>query len=441
MLLLWLPLQRQAILDRFDRHDGDAWFQLHQVPPVDLQLFPTTRPVTNNPHATVIPGTSGAPAAEASLRQWLQRWGVNAKYPSDPELSSMSLPLLVFYYRWHEYLYGCHRNRRNRPLSPWCDNDRDEYLRLHPSCVMGSKNSSAPVPLFDERLPSTPPPMASLGKQFRFSDGNSDEEEGSEPGDDSDDDEDVVIPAPNAFLEDNDNDSVNNNDSRPSSSTSILHGMGKGLFRCAADHVAPTVPPVADAEVINQQPIVDPATVVGAASASAATTTTIVFPLESTEIDEYRRAEHPEFHNECAKWFRRIIQGRHAPNAFLSNAKAINIKNLAAYLYLRHLSEQAEYYVVPPGLVGSGAWYLSLTEEEQQKLIPFLTDVLKLNRPGDELYVTKVVAPKKNDIPNATSASCHTYYVFYQHYGIGQIESVPVDLITCVCVCVEGILQ
>jgi hypothetical protein len=130
--------------------------------------------------------------------------------------------------------------------------------------------------------------MASLGKQFRFSDGNSDEEEGSEPGDDSDDDEDVDIPAPNAFLEDNDNDSVNNNDSRPSSSTSILHGMGKGLFRRAADPVAPTVPPVADAEVINQQPIVDPATVVGAASASAATTTTIVFPLESTEIDEYR---------------------------------------------------------------------------------------------------------------------------------------------------------
>jgi hypothetical protein len=174
--------------------------------------------------------------------------------------------------------------------------------------------------------------------------------------------------------------------------TSILQGMGKGLARRAADHVAPTVPPVVDADVNNEQPIVDPATVAGAASASAATTTTVVFPLESTEIDEYRRAEHPEFHNECAKWFRRVIQGRHAPNAFLSNAKAINIKNLAAYLYLRHLSEQAEYYVVPPNLVGSGAWYLSLTEEEQQKLLPFLKDVLKLNRPEDEVYVTKVAS-------------------------------------------------
>jgi hypothetical protein len=166
----------------------------------------------------------------------------------------------------------------------------------------------------------------------------------------------------------------------------------KVCFGVLLINVAPTVPPVADAEVINQQPIVDPATVVGAASASGATTTTIVFPLESTEIDEYRRAEHPEFHNECAKWFRHIIQGRHAKDAFMSNSKAINIKNLAAYLYLRHLSEQAEYYVVPPGLVGSGAWYLSLTEEEQQKLIPFLTDVLKLNRPGDEVYVTKVAS-------------------------------------------------
>jgi hypothetical protein len=388
------PLQRQAILNRYARPDvGDDWFQPHQVPPVDLQLFPSTRPVTHNPHATVIPGTSSAPTAEASLRQWLHRWGVNAKYPSDPDLSQMSLPLLAFYYRWHEYLYGCYRNRRHLPLSPWCNRDRDEYLRLHPSCAMGRKDSSDPVPLFDQRLPSTPPP-ASVGKQFRPSDKTSDEEESEDDDniDDSDDDDDVSVGYPDAFLDDND--PVNSNESRPSSTTSVLQGLGKGLARHAADHVAHPVPPLVDPVVHNEHVTDDAATVAGAAtvaaSATAATTTTVVFPLESTEIDEYRRAEHPEFHKECAKWFRRIIQGKHAPMAFPSNSKPKSIKHLAAYLYLRHLSEQAEYYVVPGPVTGPGDWYQSLTEEEQQKFLPFLQDVLELNRPGDEVYVTKV---------------------------------------------------
>jgi hypothetical protein len=130
------------------------------IPDVGFDTLPSSHPVEPCRHASVqetAPPATVAAAVEA-LQTWLRCYAINAKYPTDPELDQMSLPLLQFYYRFYEFLYGCFTTRRLRPLSPFSNTCRGLFsFRSEKegitTLVLGMLvDNPRPVPLFRERV-------------------------------------------------------------------------------------------------------------------------------------------------------------------------------------------------------------------------------------------------------------------------------------------------
>jgi hypothetical protein len=336
------------------------------IPDVGDDALPSLPPQQPCSHASVRLGASGAAldVAVDELRKWLRRYAINAKYPTDPDLDKMCLPLLQFYYCFHEYLYGCSSIRRACPLSPFSIVCRGIFRQQvesagYTNLVMGDDTFNQPLaPLFEKRWcvlhdrPVDDDDSSLCGTPVDLGDDDDDSEEGDE--DDEDDEEESKSP--------------------PSGGKGLmLHGYGgKGLLTGPTSVSAGN----ADAEVGRDEAGV--AAVGAAGSQEVGDAAALVYPLKSTEQEDYTRVEHPQFHRQCALFLRRLIS-KHFPESVVSSkTRTTTIRNMGAYLCLRMLSKQAEMYTVPLDYKVGSSWTKDLSEEQKNQCQHYLKETLGL---------------------------------------------------------------
>jgi hypothetical protein len=389
------------------RADHDNWFSPDMLPDVGDAALPSLPPQQPCAHGSVGLNASGSTldVAVVELRKWLRRYAINAKYPTDPDLDDMGLPLLQFYYRFHEYLYGCSTVRRARPPSPFSNVCRGIYQQKvgsqgYHNLVMGEETWAQPlvlVPLFENRW--------SVLHDRPFNAFEEDESSSVQSAVDlGDDDDDKNGDGNDGEDGDYDEEDLEEAESPPWRGKGLMFG-GKGLFTGHPSASADDASAAGDAEddVPSNETGVgagEAAGTAGTQDGAAASVTqdgaqvgaaALVYPLKSTEQEDYTRREHPQFHRQCALFLRRLIS-RHFPSSVVPpKTRTTAIRNMGAYLCLRMLSQQAEMYSVPVDYKVAGSWTRDLSAEQKKQCRKYMSESLGLKLPGDDKWLQSIM--------------------------------------------------
>jgi hypothetical protein len=314
---LLLLVSKQLGISSVYQNDREDWFSADMFPDVGDAALPNTPAPFPCAHGSVALNASGPKlqVAVVELRKWLRRYAINAKYPTDPDLDDMGLPLLQFYYRFHEYLYGCSTVRRPRPPSPYSNVCRGLYQQKLESAgyhdlVMGEvtwdHEPPVMVPLFEKRW--------SVLHDRPFNTFEEDETSSVQSAVDSGDDDDDKKDDGNLGEDgDYDEDALEESKTPPRRGKGLM-SLGKRLMTghqsVSADDASVAgeeeddVPPD---DVPPNETGVGVGEAAGTQDAAAASAAALVYPLKSTEQEDYTRCEHPQFHRLCALFLRRLI--------------------------------------------------------------------------------------------------------------------------------------
>ena len=367
------------------------WFSPDMLPDVGDDALPFLPPSHPCPHGSVRLGASG-PAHDVAvdeLRKWLRHYAINAKYPTDPDLDKMGLPLLQLYYRFHEYLYGCSSVRRVRPQSPFSVVCRGIFRQKLESAgctnfVIGDDTFDQPLlPLFAKRWsvlhdrPADEDDSSSCGTPVGSVDDEDDRDDGEDGDDDDlDDEEESKLP--------------------PSGGKGLMMRVygGKGLMNRLSSVSADDADLGAVGDEDGGAAVGDEdgvATVGDAAGFPAVGAAAVAYPLKSTEQEDVTRLEHPQFHRQCGLFLRRIISKHFPPSVVSPKTRTTTVRNMGAYLCLRMLSEQAELYNVPVDYKLGGSWTKDLSDEQKRQCQNYLKETLGLNRTGDDRWIKEII--------------------------------------------------